>query len=52
MSNASGDAVESVSNFIDVESDALELPEYVEFLEELLSDVKSRLAAAKEDLYG
>jgi hypothetical protein len=52
MSKAAYEAVESVGNFIDVEADALELHEYVEFLEVLLDVVQSRLIAAQEDLYG
>ena len=53
MSNAVDDALESVWNFIDMEADALELhQEYVEFLEGLLDEGKSRLVAAREDLYG
>jgi hypothetical protein len=50
--NPIAEAVESVSNFIDTEAEALELGEYVGFLEELLDDVSSRLLAARADLFG
>jgi hypothetical protein len=52
MSIEVSDALESVWNFIDVEMDALDLQEYVQFLEGLLDEGKSRLVAAREDLYG